>query len=81
MNRIPQRDTEGMEMDTRIEANDSRAHGLATRALAGLCHHCGICPYAAKRPDTAFEKAMRWHRTWCPGWKSHTKVYGIRPLR
>ena len=54
--------------------------GLTTRALAGLCHRCGICPYAAKRPDTAFERLMCWHRSWCPAWSAHTKVYGEKPL-
>ncbi len=67
-------------MDTRTEANDDRTHGLATRALAGFCHQCGICPYAARRPDSTFEKVMRWHRTWCPAWKAHTIVYGEKPL-
>jgi hypothetical protein len=23
---------------------------------------------------------MRWHRTWCPAWASHTKVYGLKSL-
>jgi Pyruvate/2-oxoacid:ferredoxin oxidoreductase delta subunit len=55
-------------------------HGVATRAWAGLCHGCGICPYANKKPGTKFEMVMRWHRTWCPGWASHTKVYGLKSL-
>ena len=54
--------------------------GLPTRGLAKLCHSCGICPYAAKKPGSTFEQIMRWHRTWCPGWNSHTKVYGLKPL-
>jgi hypothetical protein len=23
---------------------------------------------------------MRWHRTWCPGWAGHSKVYGVKDL-
>jgi len=51
-----------------------------TRMLAGVCHNCGICPLAARKPDSAFERLMRWHREWCPGWAAHTKVYGEKPL-
>jgi hypothetical protein len=67
-------------MPTETSGKEDQQFGLATRAWAGLCHSCGICSYAAKRPDTPFEKVMRWHRTWCPGWKSHTKVYGEKQL-
>lgn len=67
-------------MQTKKHADDGRTLGLTTRALAGFCHHCGICPYAARRPDSTFEKLMRWHRTWCPAWKAHTKVYGEKSL-
>jgi hypothetical protein len=77
---VQQWNWEVAEMDTRTVRKDGRHFSLATLALAGLCHHCAICPYSAKRPDSAFEKAMRWHRTWCPAWKAHTKVYGQKAL-
>jgi hypothetical protein len=51
-----------------------------TRGLAGVCHHCGICPFAERKPDSAFGRLMRWHRTWCPAWAAHTRVYGVIPL-
>ena len=54
--------------------------GIVTKSLAGLCHHCGICSYAHKRQGSTFEKVMRWHRTWCPAWAAHTKVYGVKKL-
>ncbi len=54
--------------------------GMVTRTLAGFCHHCGICPFAEKKPKSIFGRLMRWHRTWCPAWASHTKVYGEKPL-
>jgi hypothetical protein len=57
-----------------------RQFGVATRALAGLCHNCGICPYANRKPDSPFGRLMRWHRTWCPAWAAHTKVYGLKDL-
>lgn len=67
-------------MNTTTQMKDDRNHSLATRALAGLCHQCGICPFAGRRPDSTLEKVMRWHRTWCPAWKAHTKVYGEKAL-
>ncbi len=70
----------GMEMETGSSEGDHRQFGITTRALARFCHGCGICPYAARRPGTPFEKVMRWHRTWCPAWAAHTKVYGAKAL-
>ena len=67
-------------METTTRTEDDRSHGAASLALAGLCRHCGICPYAARRPHSAFDEVMRWHRTWCPAWKAHSKVYGEKPL-
>jgi len=67
-------------MDTNDSTQSERDYGVTTRAWAKLCHSCGICPYAAKKPGSTFERVMRWHRTWCPGWNSHTKVYGLKPL-
>ncbi len=67
-------------MHTETHTNDGRTPGLPTRALAGFCHNCGICPYAARKPTSTFEKLMRWHHTWCPAWKAHTKLYGEKPL-
>jgi hypothetical protein len=54
--------------------------GLVSNALANVCHNCELCPYAAKRPNSIFEKLMRWHRKWCPAWAAHTKVYGVKSL-
>jgi hypothetical protein len=67
-------------MNTDLSRNNDQEFGTTTRALAGLCHNCGICASAARRPNSAFEKTMRWHRTWCPAWKAHTKVYGEKQL-
>jgi hypothetical protein len=67
-----------------MDANDSNEkkqdYGVTTRAWAKLCHSCGICRYAAKKPGSTFERVMRWHRTWCPGGNSHIKVYGPKEL-
>ena len=60
------------------ESNSDHADQFSTltRMLAGGCHHCGICPFAERRPGSAFGKLMRWHRNWCPAWAAHTRVYG-----
>jgi len=67
-------------MNTKPTTESANEYGVITRALAGFCHSCKVCPYAATKSNTAFERVMRWHRTWCPGWISHTKVYGEKPL-
>lgn len=70
------------EEDRKMNAQTHNAakHSLPTKALAGFCHSCGICPYADKKQGSTFEQLMRWHRTWCPAWNAHTKVYGEKPL-
>ena len=52
---------------------------LPTRALAGLHHHCPICPFASRKPGSTLDKAMTWHRTWCPAAAAHPVVYGDAP--
>ena len=73
--------TEERKMETN-ESNTTSADQFSTltRALAGVCHNCGICSFAEKRPESAFGKLMRWHRGWCPAWAAHTRVYGEKPL-
>jgi hypothetical protein len=65
---------------TNQSTREAQPFSLATRAWAGLCHNCGICAYANRKPDSAFNKVMIWHREWCPGWNSHNKVYGVKSL-
>ena len=55
-------------------------HGAVTRALASVCHGCGICAKADRSPQSRFGRLMRWHRTWCPAWAAHTRVYGRKNL-
>ena len=59
---------------------EKKNFGIHIRAMAGMCHRCIVCRYADKKPDTLFGRLMRWHRTWCPAWAAHTKVYGEKPL-
>ena len=66
--------------DTNDSGQRKGEFGIITKLLGGFCHNCGICPYADKRPNSAFGKLMRWHRTWCPAWAAHTKIYGEKPL-
>ncbi len=51
-------------------------HGPMTLTLARVCHGCGICARAERKPLSAFGRLMRWHRRWCPAWNAHPKVYG-----
>lgn len=58
----------------------NKEFGITTRALAGFCHNCSICAYANREPESGFGRLMEWHRTWCPAWAAHTKVYGLKDL-
>ncbi len=64
---------------TKIEQKKNEA-GIVSKSWAELCHSCGICPFADRKPNSLFGKTMRWHRTWYPGWANHTKIYGRKPL-
>ncbi len=66
-----------MKTTNEITQKNAR-NGIGTRALATLCHNCGICKFANKKPDSSFGKIMTWHRTWCPARLSHNKVYGLK---
>ena len=65
---------------TKKSTQEVQQFDLGTRALASVCHNCGICPYANRKSDSAFNKVMRWHRKWCPAWAAHIKAYGEKPL-
>lgn len=65
---------------TQKDTKATEKFGIAFRFMASVCHMCKICPYADRKPYSAFGRIMRWHRTWCPAWAAHTKVYGRKPL-
>ena len=65
---------------TEINTEKNEQYGIGTKAWSTLCHNCRICKFANKKPESSFGKIMAWHRTWCPGWASHTKVYGVKSL-
>ena len=48
--------------------------------LANVCNNCGICPYANRKPRSAFNWVLRWHRSWYPAWTAHSKFYGMKSL-
>jgi len=66
--------------NTKNKAQEDKQFGLVTRILARSCHNCRMCSYADRKPDSTLGKLIRWHRTWCPAWAAHTKVYGEKPL-
>ena len=40
--------------DTNNSGQRKGEFGIITGILGGFCHNCGICPYADKRPNSAF---------------------------
>jgi hypothetical protein len=45
--------------NTKDSAQKKEQFGITTRIFADICHNCGICPYAAKRPTSVFGRVMR----------------------
>ena len=66
--------------NTKNSTQKKEPYGIITRILAGYCHKCVICPHADRKPNSALGKLIHWHRSWCPAWAAHTKVYGEKPL-
>ena len=66
--------------NSKVTSQQNELHRVGTRVWSTVCHSCGICKFAHKKPNSLFNKIMAWHRTWCPGWASHTKVYGVKRL-
>ena len=52
-----------------------------TRIMAGACHSCPMCGAADRNPGSRFGRAMRWQRSWCPGWKARSRVYGDESIQ
>ena len=67
-------------MSTKQTPQTDERHGKGTRMLASFCHNCGICSFANRKPQSLFGRLMHWHRSWCPAWSAHTKVYGQKTL-
>jgi len=65
---------------TKVITEKNESHRVGTIIWSSVCHNCGICKFANKKPESSFNKVMVWHREWCPGWASHTKVYGLKKL-
>lgn len=52
-----------------------------TRMMAGACHGCPMCGAADRNPRSRIGRAMRWQRSWCPGWKARSRVYGDESIQ
>jgi hypothetical protein len=66
---------------TRSYKDRKEGFGLFTRMLAGVCLNCPMCGSADRKPGSRVGREMRWQRSWCPGWKACSRVYGDEPIR
>jgi hypothetical protein len=53
------------------------APGRLQRVLGTLCHHCPVCAYGRRHPDSALGRVLRhpWHADRCPFWKAEQEQY------
>ncbi len=60
-------------MDGRVrEAPDA-----LRRLLGAACHHCPLCVYGRRRPESWIGRILhhRWHADHCPFWKAEQELY------
>jgi len=46
--------------------------------LGWLCHHCPVCRYGRKHPESLIGRALhsKLHVDNCPAWKAEKEMYG-----
>jgi hypothetical protein len=51
---------------------------LSKRVAAALCHHCPLCRYGRKSPQSLVGRILhhRLHAEHCPFWKAERDAYG-----
>jgi len=51
---------------------------LLKRAVAFYCHHCPVCAFARKHPESLIGRILLhpWHSDRCPFWKAEKELYG-----
>jgi hypothetical protein len=51
--------------------------GRIRHALASICHHCPLCAYGRRHPESALGRLLRhpWHADHCPFWKAERAAY------
>jgi hypothetical protein len=59
------------------EGGDADRPGALRRALAAICHHCPVCEYGRRRPDSFLGRILHhpWHADHCPFWKVEQQAY------
>ncbi len=50
---------------------------LFHRVMGHTCHHCPICSYARKKPESKIGKVLHHpaHANNCPAWKSEKEMF------
>jgi len=54
--------------------------GFLKRSRAFLCHHCPVCRYGRRRPDSLLGRMLHHplHAEHCPLWRAEREIYGRR---
>jgi len=56
---------------------DQKKVGLFKKAFGTFCHHCPVCSYGRKNPDSVIGKMLHHplHADNCPAWKAEKELY------
>jgi hypothetical protein len=51
---------------------------LFQRMMGDFCHHCPVCSYGRKKPESPIGKIMhsKAHADHCPFWNAEKKMFG-----
>lgn len=52
--------------------------GVFKRMRASLCHHCPVCSYGRRHPQSRLGRMLHHpaHAEHCPFWKAEQELYG-----
>ena len=52
--------------------------GFYKKMMGSVCHHCPICKYGRKNPESAIGKILhsKIHADHCPMWRAEKEIYG-----
>jgi hypothetical protein len=56
---------------------EDKKAGLLKGVMASLCHHCPLCRYGRKSPQSLVGRILHhpFHAEHCPFWKAERQVY------
>lgn len=57
--------------------SEQNSKGIFKKVAGTFCHHCPVCSYGRKHPDSVVGKILHHplHANNCPAWKAEKELY------